>query len=295
MNHSNIYYRVQPVKYSRSPNTLIARRRMNRYTNAIITASNLSKSFSAGGVQVQVVKNIDLEIEEGAFTVVMGPSGSGKSTLLYAISGMDSPSGGRVTFGGCDITDYTSDELAVFRRSHCGFVFQQVNLIESMSAFDNVLACGLLTTNNKKEVAARASALFDSVGLDAGLRRKFPAQLSGGEAQRVGIVRALINNPAVLFADEPTGALNSAAGFAVMNVISKMHGLGQSVVMVTHDMKTAARGSRIIYLRDGAISGELELPPYGAEYAGGAGDEQGAGIDARRLERLQKFLEDLDW
>jgi putative ABC transport system ATP-binding protein len=254
---------------------------------SILKTDKLCKSFSTGGKQIHVIKNLDLEIEEGAFTVVMGRSGSGKSTLLYAISGMDKPTLGGIWFGGRNIAKLTNDELAVFRRENCGFVFQQIHLMDNMSVMDNVLTSGLLLTNNKKAITSRAEALFARVGLDRELWGNFPSQLSGGEAQRVGIVRALINSPPMLFADEPTGALNSSAGEAVLDVISGLHQSGQSVVLVTHDLKIAARGSRIIYLHDGSISGELELPPYAM---GEARDDK-----AERIDKLQKFLDKMGW
>jgi putative ABC transport system ATP-binding protein len=250
---------------------------------AIIRTNKLCKSFSVGGKQLHIIKNLDLEIEEGAFTVIMGSSGSGKSTLLYAISGMDTPTLGELWFGGKKITNYSNDELAVFRRNHCGFVFQQIHLMDNMSVMDNVLANGLLLTNDKKKIFARAADLFKQVNLDSDLWNKFPSQLSGGEAQRAGIVRALINNPAVLFADEPTGSLDSTSSIASLDVMSCLHAAGQSIVMVTHDLKTASRGSRIIYLRDGAVSGELELSPY-------AEDDK-----LKRIDLLQKFLERMGW
>ena len=251
--------------------------------NAIIKTTKLCKSFSTGGAQLHVIRNLDLEIEEGAYTVIMGSSGSGKSTLLYAISGMDKPTLGEVRFCGADIVKYTNDELAVFRRKHCGFVFQQIHLMDSMSAMDNVLTGGLLLSGDKKAIYERAASLFNRVKLDKTLWDKFPSQLSGGEAQRVGIVRALINAPAMLFADEPTGSLNSAAGASVLDVMGELHAGGQSLVVVTHDIKTALRGSRIIYLRDGAVSGELSLPPYGTGDAGA------------RMDILQKYLERMGW
>ena len=251
--------------------------------SAIIKTNKLCKSFSIGGKQLHVIKNLDLSIEEGAFTVIMGSSGSGKSTLLYAISGMDIPTLGEVWFGNENIAKYTNDQLAVFRRKNCGFVFQQIHLMDNMSVMDNVLCSGLLLSNSKKILKDRAAELFTRVKLDEGLWHKFPSQLSGGEAQRVGIVRALINQPALLFADEPTGSLNSAAGIAVLDVLSELNGAGQSAVMVTHDLKTAARGDRILYLRDGAVFGELALPPY-------AVDDQ-----APRLEKVQKFLDRMGW
>ena len=251
--------------------------------NAIIKTNKLCKSFSSGGTQIHVIKNLDLAIGEGEFTVIMGSSGSGKSTLLYAVSGMDKPTLGEVWFGGTDIAKLTNDQLAVFRRQNCGFVFQQIHLMDNMSVMDNVLANGLLLTSDKKAIRDRAARLFTRVKLGQELWDKFPSQLSGGEAQRVGIVRALINGPKLLFADEPTGSLNSASGQAVLDVMSELHAAGQSVVLVTHDLKTAARGSRILYLRDGAVSGELELPPYAA-------DEP-----AKRMDTLQKFLERMGW
>jgi len=249
----------------------------------IIKTNKLCKSFSVGGKQLHIIKNLDLEIEQGAFTVVMGNSGSGKSTLLYAISGMDKPTLGEVWFNGQDIAGLTNDQLAVFRRRNCGFVFQQIHLMENMSVMDNVIASGLLLTNNKKELEQRTAELFTKVQLDEELWHKFPSQLSGGEAQRVAIVRALINNPAMLFADEPTGALNSGAGKAVLDVLSQLNAGGQSLVLVTHDLKTAARGSRILYLRDGAVFGEFKLEPYTP------------GSEAQRIEKLQGFLDTMGW
>jgi len=232
---------------------------------------------------LHVIKNLDLEIEAGAFTVIMGASGSGKSTLLYSISGMDKPTLGEVWWGGENIAEYTNDKLAVFRRKNCGFVFQQIHLMDTMSVMDNVLTGGYLLAGDRKALISRAETLLERVGLKEELWGKLPGRLSGGEAQRVGIVRALINEPALLFADEPTGSLNSASGVAVLDVFSEVHAKGQSIVMVTHDLKTAARGSRIIYLRDGAVSGELELEPY-------LGDDT-----AKRMEKLQKFLDRMGW
>ena len=162
---------------------------------SIIRTEKLCKSFSTGGVQHHVIKNLDTEIYEGDFTVIMGASGAGKSTLMYALSGMDKASLGKVHFADRDITKFTSDQLAIFRRKHCGFVFQQVYLMDSMSVMDNVLTAGLLTGQNKRELNKRAQSLLEQVGVGRKLWNKFPNQLSGGEAQRVGIVRAIINSP----------------------------------------------------------------------------------------------------
>jgi len=228
----------------------------------IITTKKLCKTFSNGGVQQHVLRNIDLEIREGDFTVIMGASGAGKSTLLYALSGMDKPSLGEIFFDGEEITKMTTDQLALFRRKNCGFVFQQTYLVDSMSIMDNVLSAGLLVNKNKKEVVAKAKKVLTSVDINEELWNKFPSQVSGGEAQRAGIARALVNTPRMVFADEPTGALNSKTGKDVLDALTKFNENGQSIVMVTHDITSARRGSRILYVKDGEIAGELNLGKY---------------------------------
>ena len=250
--------------------------------STLLKTEKLCKTFSNGGVQQHVLKNVDLELYRGDFTVIMGASGAGKSTLLYALSGMDTPTLGTITFGEKVISDLSQDGLAVFRRDHCGFVFQQIYLIDGMSVLDNVLAAGLLVGKDKKALAARAKELFAAVGIDEETQRKFPSQLSGGEAQRVGIVRALINSPEILFADEPTGALNSKTGLDVLDTLTEFNARGQSVVMVTHDMRSARRGNRILYLKDGVILGECNL----GRYSHG---------DVARHEKLASFLNEMGW
>ncbi|MGD7048596.1 ABC transporter ATP-binding protein [Rossellomorea marisflavi] len=247
----------------------------------IIRTEKLCKTFSSGGNQQHVLKNLDMEVRKGDFTIIMGSSGSGKSTLLYAISGMDQPSLGEIEFAGERLSTLNQDGLAVFRRHHCGFVFQKMHLLDNMSVLDNVLASGLLVQKNKKDLVKKAKELLGNVGLPEESWRKFPAQLSGGEAQRVAVVRAVINSPEVVFADEPTGALNSSSSDRVLDVFTDVNRNGQSVVMVTHDMKTALRGNRIIYLKDGVICGDLDLGLY----------EEGGS----RLETLQHFLAEMGW
>lgn len=248
----------------------------------LLKAESLSKTFSNGGQQQHVLKNIDLQLYKGDFTVIMGASGAGKSTLLYALSGMDTPSLGKITFGDKVISDLSQDGLAVFRRDHCGFVFQQIYLIDGMSVMDNALVAGLLVNKDKKAVTAKAKELFAAVDISEEIQKKFPTQISGGEAQRVGIVRALISSPDILFADEPTGALNSKTGLDVLDTLTKFNEQGQSIVMVTHDMRSARRGNRILYLKDGVILGECDLGKY----------SQG---DKARKEKLSAFLKDMGW
>jgi len=249
---------------------------------SLIETEKLSKSFSTGGELQHVLKNLDLQIFEHDFTVIMGPSGAGKSTLMYALSGMDKPTLGSIQFAGQEISKLSEDKLAVFRRTNCGFVFQQVFLLDSLTVLDNAMAAGLLVSNDRKAIVARAQELLTSVGLTQQEWRKFPAQLSGGEAQRAAVVRALINSPQVVFADEPTGALNSAAGLAVLDALTKVHRAGQSLVVVTHDVTTALRGNRVVYLADGVISGTCDL----GEFAPGA---------KSRHDKLTAFLADMGW
>ena len=252
-------------------------------TKTIIQTEKLCKTFSSGGNQHHVIKNLDISIEEGDFTVIMGSSGSGKSTLLYAISGMDKPTLGEIYLAGEKITKLNNDQLAIFRRNHCGFVFQQIYLLDNMSALDNVLTSGLLVNKNKRELVLKAKELLKQVEIDENTWSKFPTQLSGGEAQRVGVVRAIINNPEIVFADEPTGALNSKAGESVLDIFTHVNRAGQSIVMVTHDMKTALRGNRILYLRDGVICGDLQLGVFNK------------GENIERHEKLGAFLAEMGW
>lgn len=248
----------------------------------IIKTDKLCKSFQTGAQEQQVLKNLDIEIYEKDFTVIMGASGAGKSTLLYALSGMDRPTSGNIRFFDTEIEDLHSDKLAVFRRQNCGFVFQQMFLLDNMNILDNILAGGLLVNSDRKAIVAKAKELLTKVGLTETIWRKFPSQLSGGENQRAAIVRALINSPKVVFADEPTGALNSASGKAVLDVLTEVNNNGQSIIMVTHDLTSARRGNRILYIKDGIISGECNLGRYVS------GDRQ-------RHEKLFAFLTEMGW
>jgi ABC-type antimicrobial peptide transport system, ATPase component len=251
--------------------------------NSILRTEKLCKSFSNGGRQQHVIKNLDMEIIEGDFTIIMGASGSGKSTLLYALSGMDKPSMGKVLFGDTEIQDFSNDDLAVFRRGNCGFVFQSVYLLENQTVLDNVLTGALIVQKNSPVLVLKAKNLLKKTGIGEEMWDKYPNQLSGGEAQRVGIVRAVINDPKILFADEPTGQLNSASGQDVLDIFTEVHKNGQSIVMVTHDLKTALRGTRVIFLRDGGIVGEYRMPAYGTDDA------------KQRRSGLQSFLDEQGW
>lgn len=251
-------------------------------TNVIIKTKELCKSFEVNKIGQNVLKNINLEIYRNDFTVIMGPSGAGKSTLLYALSGMDTPTSGNIIFNDVDITTLDQNKLALFRRKNCGFIFQSVYLINSMSVMDNILVQGLLKEKDKKKVILRANELLDKVDIKDELKYKFPTQLSGGEAARVGIARALVSSPDLIFADEPTGALNSTTGRDVLDALTEFNNQGQSIVMVTHDINSALRGNRIIYIKDGEVAGELDLDKYN-------------GNDDNRKEKLNNFLVEMGW
>ena len=248
----------------------------------LLKIEKLCREFKLESGTQTILNNIDLTIYEGDFTVIMGSSGSGKSTLLYALSGMDAATSGHILFDGTDLTTLSTDQLAKFRRKHCGFVFQQICLVDSMTVLDNVLAAGLLNKCNKKELVKRAKELLSAVGVEEHTWSKFPSQISGGRAQRVGIIRALINSPDILFADEPTGALNSKTGMEVLDLFTDFNAKGQSVIMVTHDVRSAVRGNRVLYLRDGKLLDECKLGKYD-------GDNEG------RIDKLNRFLGEMGW
>ena len=273
---------------------------------AILTAKDLSKTFSNESVQQHVLKNLNLSIYKGDFTVIMGNSGSGKSTLLYALSGMDRPSLGTITYhtedpdkkmkskdGEIEISTFSNDQLALFRRNHCGFVFQQNYLNDSMSALDNVMVSGLLRTKDRKALAEKAKGLLRRVEIGEQDWKKFPTQLSGGQQQRVAVVRGVINSPEVLFADEPTGALNSQNTTNVLDILSDLNQEGQSIVMVTHTVKAAERANRVIYLADGVITDEVDLGPFLGDYKDEANPEKEKAVERHR--RLKDFLSDMGW
>ena len=274
----------------------------------ILIAKDISKTFSNESVQQHVLKNLNLSIYKGDFTVIMGNSGSGKSTLLYALSGMDRPSLGTITYNvedkeklvksgsgnkGIEISGFSNDKLALFRRYHAGFVFQQNYLNDSMSALDNVMVSGLLRNKDRHALAAKAKSLLEMVEINERDSRKFPTQLSGGQQQRVAVVRGVINDPEILFADEPTGALNSQNTENVLSILSDLNNEGQSIVMVTHTIMAAERGNRIIYLADGVIKDEIDL----GEYVGDYKDEENPNKEEalQRHNKLKDFLQEQGW
>lgn len=228
----------------------------------ILKSEKLCKSFANEGTQNHVLDNVDLEIFEGDFTVVMGSSGSGKSTLLYSLSGMDTPTSGKVFYGDTEITGLKEKQMAELRSKEFGFVFQQVHLVSNLSLMENILVPGYMDKEKTAtEVKEMAIELLKAMNIEEA-KDRLPSQVSGGEAQRAAIARAIINEPGILFADEPTGALNRKNTVDVLNLLTDINNKGQSILMVTHDVRAALRGTRLIYLEDGKVCGEMELPPF---------------------------------
>lgn len=231
----------------------------------ILSAKGLCKSFAHNGGQIHVLSNVDLELYENDFTVIMGASGSGKSTLLYALSGMDKATSGQVIYNEKDIVAMSEKELSGLRHTDFGFIFQQMHLVSNLTLFENVAVPGYLNKDkNAGAVKEAANKLLKQMGL-SDVVNHLPSQVSGGQQQRCAIARAVINSPKLLFADEPTGALNRRNSIEVLELLTELNKAGQSILMVTHDMKAALRASRILYLEDGNIIGELSLPPFNPE------------------------------
>ncbi|CEO33124.1 ABC transporter ATP-binding protein [Paraclostridium sordellii] len=249
---------------------------------SIIKARGLCKSFILGKTANNVLKNINLDIYEGDFTVIMGSSGSGKSTLLYSISTMDNPSAGSLELLGKDITNLNEKEATAIRNRDISFVFQSINLLYDLTIKENITYTGYLNNRDKKSVNKKAEDLLNRLELKE-IENKYPSEISGGQQQRVAIARALINTPKVIFGDEPTGALNSSTGKKVLDILTELNNEGQSIVMVTHDLKAASRASRLIYLKDGRIDGDLDLGKFNEK------DLEG------REEKIFEFIKNRGW
>ncbi|WP_075719160.1 ABC transporter ATP-binding protein [Roseburia sp. 499] len=229
----------------------------------IIETRDLCKSFVVGKNANNVLKNINLSIYEGDFTIIMGSSGSGKSTLLYSLSTMDKPTSGSVMLYGEDIAKINEKRAARIRKEKVSFVFQSMNLLSDLNVFENIAYCGYGTAE-KEKINQKTRQLLERMGL-ADMAEKYPSEISGGMKQRVAIARALISGAGVIFGDEPTGALNSSMGKQVLDLLTELNEEGQSIVMVTHDLKAAARATRLLYLEDGRIVGDLNLGHYTEE------------------------------
>ncbi len=253
--------------------------------SALLEVKDLCKTYVINKRQNNVLKNVNFSIEDGEMAAIMGPSGSGKSTLLYAVSGMDGATGGKVIFDGKDITKLKGKELAELRLNEMGFIFQQMHMMKNLTILDNIVLPAIesrKTTETKKAKTRRAEELMRKLDIIEVADNDIN-EVSGGQLQRACICRSMINKPKILFADEPTGALNRAASNEVMDELVKLNKEGTTIIMVTHDAGVAAKCSRVLYIVDGNIKGEYKSPA-------------GEGLKQKDRERmLNNWLMELGW
>jgi len=224
----------------------------------IIIGEDIVKAYNEGDEKHTVLKQVSVEIKENEFVAIMGPSGSGKSTLMFALSGMDSVDGGKVTFDGSDLSSVGEVELSDIRR----FIFQQPTMLKNLNLLDNILLPSMGKHNKKvTEYSEKARVLMKKTGI-AELEKRDITQVSGGQLQRAGICRALMNDPEIIFGDEPTGALNSKSAQEIMDILAKINADGTAILLVTHDVKIAAQTERIIFMSDGKVISELKSSKY---------------------------------
>jgi putative ABC transport system ATP-binding protein len=230
----------------------------------------LRKTFESDGNPIRALRGVDLTVAAGEFVAIMGPSGCGKSTLLNLVAGLDSASSGEIVLAGIPLTDRNENERARIRRAHTGIVFQFFNLLEELSALDNVALPAAIAGASRRQAEERARDLLDLLGLgDKAL--DMPGVLSGGQRQRLAIARALANEPTLLLADEPTGALDTEGGLEVLELFRRLHASGQTILLVTHDRRVADAAQRIVAMRDGRLEddGDERLGPHAATATAG--------------------------
>ena len=224
----------------------------------MLKAVNIKKNFDLDKAKLQILKGIDINIQVGEFVTIMGKSGSGKSTLLNILSTLDTPSEGEVYFEDVKIDNLSDDDSSKLRRESFGFVFQLPKMVKNLSILDNILLPSLQYKNDRKSATQAATNLMQKIGIENIADKKI-SQVSGGQLQRAGICRALINNPKMLFADEPTGALDSGTTKDVLNLFSTFHKEGKTIVMVTHDINVAAASQRVLFMKDGLLIHDISL------------------------------------
>lgn len=249
---------------------------------AVIEAKDLCKTYVVDKRQINVLKNVNLKVDEGEMVAIMGPSGSGKSTLLYSISGMDLPTSGNVLFDGEDISGMKSSDLADIRLDKMGFIFQQMYMMKNLTILDNILLPAVESRKggSREEKIRRAEDLMRKLGIIEVADNDIN-EVSGGQLQRACICRSMINSPKILFADEPTGALNRTSSNEVMDELVKLNRDGTTIMMVTHDSKVASRCTRVLYIVDGNIKGEYK--------------NDTTLVDKDRERKLNNWLMDLGW
>lgn len=225
---------------------------------AILTVENVEKIYTTrfGGNQVQALRNVTFSVEEGEFVAVMGESGSGKTTLLNILAALDTPTRGRVLLDGKDMTGIREKDLAAFRREHLGFVFQDFNLLDTFSLKDNILLPLVLAGKKVPEMEAALKPLAEALEIDS-LLKKYPYEVSGEQKQRCAVARALITDPRLVLADEPTGALDSRSTDQLLELLGRVNANGQTILMVTHSVQAASHASRVLFIKDGVVFQQL--------------------------------------
>ena len=222
-------------------------------SEALIKLEDVWKIYKLGEIDLSVLRGINLEIQSGSFATIMGPSGSGKSTLMYLLGLLDTPSKGKIYLEGKDVSGFSEDKLAEIRGQKIGFIFQQFNLLQNLTALENVMLPMIFQGVSEEKRKQKAKELLESVNLGGRTKHK-PAEMSGGEQQRIAIARSLINNPEILIADEPTGNLDSSTGKTVMEILTKLHQeRKKTIIVVTHDPAIAHYSHNIIHIQDGQI------------------------------------------
>ncbi|MCQ2425621.1 MAG: ABC transporter ATP-binding protein [Lachnospiraceae bacterium] len=224
----------------------------------ILEVSDLKKIYSTrfGGNKVEALKSVTFSVEEGEFVAIMGESGSGKTTLLNLLAALDKPTDGTVRLGGNELSAIRDSDLAAFRRDNLGFVFQEFNLLDTFSVEDNIFLPLVLSGTSPKEMEERLKPIAERLGITE-ILKKYPYEISGGQKQRAAVARAIITNPRLLLADEPTGALDSRATDELLRLFTSINRAGQTVLMVTHSVKAASVASRVLFIRDGEVYHQL--------------------------------------
>jgi len=256
--------------------------------NKVLSVNNLCKTYIVNKRQNNVLRNVNFEMYEGEFVSIMGPSGSGKSTLLYTVSGMDRMTAGKVIFAGKDISDVSPSKMSDIRINEMGFVFQQMHMLRNLSIYDNIIIPAYnsdsgKTKEQRKKINEYALELMRKLEI-IDIADNDITEVSGGQLQRACICRALINKPKMIFADEPTGALNSKTANEVMSEFININRMGTSILLVTHDIKVAAKTDKVLYIVDGNIQGEFVLGKYSEE-----------NTQKERERKLNSWLMDMGW
>ena len=233
----------------------------------ILEVNNVKKIYTTrfGGAKVQALSNVSFTVEEGEFVAIMGESGSGKTTLLNILASLDKPTSGEVKLKGMNLSAIREKDIASFRRDHLGFVFQDFNLMDNFSVMDNIFLPLVLSGKKFPEMKERLSPIAEGLGISE-ILQKYPYEISGGQKQRTAVARAVITNPELILADEPTGALDSRSANELLNIFRKINSSGQTILMVTHSIKAASKAGRVLFIKDGEVFHQL--------YRGSGGDDE---------------------